>query len=89
MEIKVRVENNTGESIAISFPHEYLKSFEVESIVPEPDKNISQSNMVQYIFNGTGSMNVTFYFTPRRVGMMEGSIEVNKNRFALNHFIFP
>jgi hypothetical protein len=89
MEIKVELKNVTGENITISFPHEYLKSFEVESIVPEPDKNISKGNMVQYIFNGTGNMNITFYFTPRTVGITEGSIEVNNNRFALNHFIFP
>jgi hypothetical protein len=90
MELKLELNNSdNAKGMIASFPTAYLENFQVESILPEPEKNIVKEGHVQYVFNGSGNIIVTFFLIPRKVGKIDGSIQVNNNLFQLNHFIFP
>jgi hypothetical protein len=73
----------------ISFPNEYLKSIEIESILPAPKNNISNEDRVLYNFEGHGRMHISFHLIPRTPGNIHGQINVNDHNFPLQHFIFP
>lgn len=90
MELKVEL-NSPGNSndLTVTFPAKYLNHFQVDSIVPEPEKTIVNGDQLQYLFNGTGNLTITFYLIPQSVGAIDGSIQVSNNRLDLNHFIFP
>jgi len=88
MELTAKVNGNDNR-VSVTFPGKYLEHFQVESIIPEPEKNIMKGDKLQYLFNGSGDFTITFYFVPRSIGEIDGSIEINDNRFELNHFIFP
>lgn len=88
--MELRLDMNTdGDSAVVSFPNQYVKNFEIESIVPEPEKTIFEGDRVHYIFNGKGHMNAVFYMVPQEVGAVSGQMMVNKTGFQLSHFIFP
>lgn len=90
MELKIELKIPGGANEAIvRFPGKYLESFQVDSVLPEPEKNVITGEQVEYHFNGTGNAAITFYLIPQRIGAVDGSIEVDKIRFDVNHFIFP
>jgi hypothetical protein len=88
MELKIKTRNAT-DGILISFPNSYLQHFEIESILPEPSSTKFHNDKLLYFFDGEDNINVTYYLIPRKVGSVEGSIQVGENQFPLNHFIFP
>lgn len=88
MEINVEL-TDFGNSNVISFPKEYLKNFQIESITPEAESTNFKGDRSEFVFNGPGNGSVTFYLIPRKVGSIEGEIAVNGERFKLSHFIFP
>ena len=88
MDLKVAVASAAND-LVVSFPAEYLKNFQVESIVPEPYGNAFKNHQVEYTFKGKDSMFITFYFVPQKAGSIKGHIRVNENEFDINHFIFP
>jgi hypothetical protein len=89
MPLQISVENNDKAGITVTFPVSYLKNFEIGSILPAPTGNKFGNHHIQYSFEGTGPAHLTFFLIPRKVGPVEGSIEVNGIHFPLNHFIFP
>lgn len=90
MELKVQIDNtNDPKGLAVKFPSKYLEHFQVDSVLPEPEKTTFNGDHIQYQFNGKGNIMITFYLIPQRIGRIDGSIEINNNRFVLNHFIFP
>jgi hypothetical protein len=90
MALKVQMDNtNNPKGLAVMFPTKYLRHFQVDSVLPEPEKTIINGDQIQYQFNGKGNIMITFYLIPQRIGTIDGSMEVNNNRFVVNHFIFP
>jgi hypothetical protein len=90
MELKFELNNaNNLNNVTVTFPSTYLKNFQVDSVLPEPERNVVNDDQIQYHFNGAGNVTITFYLIPQSMGGIDGSIEVNNNRFELNHFIFP
>jgi hypothetical protein len=89
MAVSVSSDHKAGDDLVISLPVRYLKEFKIESILPEPDENVFNSSHIEFRFRGTGPTNVTFYLVPRKVGSIDGAIQVNGNQFALHHFIYP
>ena len=88
MPLKITARDNDG-GMTVSFPTTYLESFEIESILPEPNGNRFDAGKVRYDFRGKDEMSVIFYLIPRKRGSIQGTIEVNNTRFAINHYIFP
>ena len=80
---------NVANDAEISFPNQYLKDVRVESIIPEPNSTRIDRDKVHYSFEGKGNMRITFYMVPRKVGTLNGSIDMNGHSFSLSHFIFP
>lgn len=90
MELKVKLtKTNNANNVTVTFPVEYLQHFKVDSVLPEPEKNMVNGGELQYYFNGTGNFDIIFNLIPQSIGAIDGSLEVNKSRFELNHFIFP
>jgi hypothetical protein len=89
MELKIEVGENRSAGVDISFPVQYMKSFEVRSILPEPRENRVEHGKVHYLFDASGPTNITFYLTPREIGTIAGTVAVNDAIFSVNHFIYP
>lgn len=89
MELKIEVDGNNNAGVDVAFPVNYLKDFEIRSILPEPRENRIENGKVHYRFDAHGPMNITYYFTPREIGTVAGVIEVNDAIFSVNHFIYP
>ena len=80
----------SGDSIKqISIPDTYLAYFQIENIVPEPEKNRLAGNYVVYTFNGEHSRNVTFFLSPIKIGRLKAIVKSNRTDFELSHFIYP
>lgn len=89
MEINVERASGDTAQTQIAFPNHYLKNFRIESILPQPKENQVFADKTYFLFNGQGAMHVVFYFVPKKVGNISGSIDVNNQPFSLHHFIFP
>jgi len=90
MELKVELNNSSKTNGAtVAFPAKYLEHFQVDSILPEPEKNVVDGDHVIYYFDGSGNFTITFFLIPRSIGAIDGSIAVDKSHFELKHFIFP
>jgi hypothetical protein len=88
MEIKIEL-LAFGNSNVVSFPKEYLKEFQIESITPSAESTNFKGSRSEFVFNGPGNGIITFYLVPRKVGNVEGEILVNGESFTLSHFIYP
>ena len=89
MELKIEVAGNNTTGVDVAFPVDYLKHFEIRSILPEPKGNRIENGNEHYHFDASGPTNITYYFVPREVGAIAGAIEVNDAIFSVNHFIYP
>ena len=89
MPLKITAANISGDELTISFPNDYIKHFEVRSIVPEPTSTEFTDDKVQYTFEATGKADVTFYCVPQRRGNISGAVHVNDQAFLLKQYIFP
>ena len=87
MHLKINATNK--QNLTVSFPANYLNHFEVASILPEPGATHFEDGHIQYVFNGRGAREITFYLIPQEVGHVEGSIKINEDLFTIQHFIFP
>lgn len=88
MELKFDLHSNSNQNI-ISFPVSYLEKFRVESILPDPKQNFSNSNRINYVFDGKGALKIIFYLIPQNIGRLDADVLVNDQRFNFNHFIYP
>jgi hypothetical protein len=88
MEVKIELLAFENSNV-VSFPKEYLKEFEIESINPDPESTNFKGNTSEFVFNGPGNGIITFFLVPRKVGSVEGEVSVNGDRFELSHFIYP
>ena len=89
MPIRIHLTHTSSGELIVIFPSHYLQNFRIESIQPEPKENIIRDGEVFYVFNGTGSMDVTFFLIPQSRGNIEGEVDVDGKTFSLKHFIFP
>lgn len=89
MELKITATNTSSNDLIVAFPNDYLKNFEVKSIVPEPSENRFTNDQVQYVFDATGAADIAFFLIPHSRGTISGSLNVNDQSFQLSHFIFP
>ena len=55
MELKVEVNAFTNaDGLSVMFPAKYLDHFQVESILPEPEKTVVEGDQLVYLFSGSG-----------------------------------
>jgi hypothetical protein len=84
-----KIAANDVQDLTVAFPVKYLNHFEITSIVPQPRESRFSEDRVYYVFNGRDDAEITFYLIPQQIGLIQGSVKVNENEFAINHFIFP
>ena len=89
MELKIDVAESNTPELDVAFPIEYLKNFEIRSILPEPKANRTEQGKVHYIFDARGEVNIVYYLTPRQTGSLTGALEVNDAIFSINQYIYP
>lgn len=80
---------NLSDITRIAFPQQYLKSFRIEAIFPEPEDNRIANDTVTYFFKTAAKGSIRFYLMPQERGHIEGNVVVNDKKFDLSHFIFP
>lgn len=88
MKLQIAATGVRGRS-AISFPISYIKNFQVERIVPEPQSSFVREGQVWYVFEATQNLQAHFYLQPETRGAVSGSVWVNEQEVPLHHFIFP
>lgn len=87
MEIRLQ---SAGENIStVSIPQDYLKSFRVAEIVPEPEKQVANEGSIQYRFEGSQNNIVSFYLDPIERKSVEGLLQVNSHPFTIKQTIYP
>lgn len=87
-EIKI-IAMPSNQKVVILFSQHYLENVEIESIVPEPAETKTSSEAVQYIYNTSSPLTVTFYFKPQNAGNVNTIVGVNDSKFDMNQFIYP
>lgn len=89
MEMKIDINSPGVASAIVAFPNEYMESFRIESVYPEPNQTNISGDHQSYIFKGSEHMKIIFELIPKRIGRSGGTLKVNSDEFVLNHFIYP
>ena len=89
LELKVSIRSHNDSGPKLSFPNHYVDKFEIQSIVPEPERSTVAGENVIYHFNGSGVQTITFYLIPQSLGEVKGSVAMKGEVINLNHYIFP
>jgi hypothetical protein len=88
MELKFDL-NSGATGNMISFTNQYLEKFRIESILPEPKTNQVTNERIQYYFEGSGPMTITFYLVPQAFGNMNEKVLANNQQLNFHQFIYP
>lgn len=92
LDIHVRAEA-AGGTVQFSLPQEYLGSFQVNQIVPEPQDAAIVAGRVVYTLNVSPSTEpavVTLQLTPTQVGSIEGVVGIEGvGEQAFRQYVFP
>lgn len=73
----------------IAIPQSYLKDMEITSILPEPSQQAIEDGRNLYLFNGTGSMRISFFLEPQKAGKHTTTLMAGHNRFTISQLIYP
>jgi hypothetical protein len=87
--MEMRLESGAENISTVSIPQEYLKSFRITDIVPEPEKQVAVADHIQYLFAGSQNNIITFYLSPVQRKTVEGIFQVNNNPFTIKQTIYP
>jgi hypothetical protein len=86
MHLKALAEN--GKAILI-IPQQYLKHFELEAIVPEPDKQHAVEGHQVFTFLAEAPVHIMVRGIPKKTGPLETTVRINNTNFDLSQYIFP
>jgi hypothetical protein len=87
--MELRLQSGMENISTVSIPQEYLKSFRISDIVPEPERQVAVAGHIQYVFAGSQNNIVTFYLSPVQRKSIEGIFLVNHNPFTIKQTIYP
>jgi hypothetical protein len=87
--MEITLESGKENISTVSIPQEYLKSFRISDIVPEPEKQVAVADHVQYVFGGSQNNIITFYLSPVQRKSVEGIFQVNNKLFTIKQTIYP
>lgn len=87
--MEITLESGKENINTVSIPQEYLKSFRISDIVPEPEKQVAVADHVQYVFGGSQNNIITFYLSPVQRKSVEGIFQVNNKLFTIKQTIYP
>ena len=78
-------------NIQLSIGPDFTRTYEIESIFPEPAEQIMRNNDTVFIFPATGRGQITLFLKVRKqmVGSARTSLRVNQSDFTLSHYVFP
>jgi hypothetical protein len=81
----------SGESLEVSFDVDYLRSFEVETISPDPANSRIGHGLTTYVFESQGGRSmIRFGMRPHTFGSVSGRMQTRDGEgIALRHFIYP
>jgi hypothetical protein len=87
--MEITLESGNENISKVSIPQEYLKSFRISDIVPEPEKQVAVADHIQYLFTGSQNKIITFYLSPVQRKSVEGVFQVNNSPFTIKQTIYP
>lgn len=85
----VRFQSQSETITRISISEEYLKTFRINTIVPQPTKQIASGGDVEFRFEGPNNTVVSFYAMPVQRKTVKGNFKVNNNSFSIKQTIYP
>ena len=94
-EFQIKVHANEGAAegeIRIQLDQNYLDGVEVNSISPEPDTELIDTNGITYVFktNGNSPFTAHFYVIARKAGSLSGRFRLqNGETVGFSQFIYP
>lgn len=86
MHLKALAEN--GKAILI-IPQQYLRHFELEAIVPEPDQQHAVEGHQVFTFLAEAPVHIMVRGIPKKTGPLETTVRINNIPFNLSQYIFP
>lgn len=86
MHMKALAEN--GKAILI-IPQDYLKDFELEAVVPEPDRQHAVEGYQVFTFLAEAPVHIMVRGLPKTTGPLKTTVRINNSQFNLSQYIFP
>ena len=78
-------------NIELTLGPDFNRTYEIESVFPEPAERFIRNNSTVFVFPATGQGQITFFLNIRKetVGRVRTSLRVNRSDFTLSHYVFP
>lgn len=87
-----RVER-TGEEVRIRIQRDYIASFEIACITPEPERVEVEQDVLAYVFrlgDPGAALEITFLLEPQELGSLAGEARIDEGQpVALRQFVYP
>ncbi len=88
VEIKLNVTPNNGLAV-LTVPQQYLESFEISKVMPQPEKQEIVNDNYQFTFLTQSPSIVRVFLIPKKIGSVEGQITVNNQAITISQYIYP
>jgi hypothetical protein len=88
LKMEVSMTGVTGKS-AVSFPLSYITHFEIEQVVPQPERTFIREGQMWFVFEASQNLQASYYLRPHKTGSIRGTIYVNEQNIPIHHYIYP
>jgi hypothetical protein len=85
----LRFESKNENIAKICIAEDYIKTFEINTIVPQPVKQVGSGGDLEFHFEGAENTAVTFYMMPTERRTVTGVIKANNDSFKIKQTIYP
>lgn len=87
---KIKVElPNQEHSAQIAISSEFLNSYTIESILPEPESVRMENGQFVYLFSVDGDLTATYTLLPNRPGISTGILTIENDHTKIRQVIYP
>jgi hypothetical protein len=74
----------------LALEQSYLAGFDLEGVVPEPDRQTASGGRVRFTFEERAPSTVTISLTPREIGVQRASVTVGERRTpSFRQLVYP
>jgi hypothetical protein len=73
----------------VSVPFGYFRDFKLERVVPEPVETRIVDGAALYVFEAASAATLRFHFIPRKPGITDAVLTVNRDEFSVRQLILP
>ena len=87
-EIKLSIVPQNGIAL-LSIPQDYLESFEISKVMPQPEKQEVVNGNYQFQFLAQSPALIKVFLMPKKTGTIKGMITANNESTIISQYIYP